>query len=40
MAFAAAEAGKGKKYFTVNILAHALKGQADKRILFGAGGSG
>lgn len=34
------EAGKRKKYFTVDILAGELKGLADKRILFGAGRGG
>lgn len=34
------DAGKRKKCFTVKILAGVLKGQADKRILFVAGGGG
>lgn len=34
------EARKRNKYFTINVLARVLKGQADKRILFGAGGGG
>lgn len=34
------EAGKRKKYFTISVWARVLKGQADKRILFGAGGGG